>query len=325
MKFDDEQARYLAKFIAKNMIARTDVKASQLPRGQGAYVRDDSKWTMTDLMAHVKGEQTYGHYLLDQDSNVKIIAFDIDLAQTGHYLPYSLRDQERYADEEQDLHIGDPGLMGDEYFIECNPREAWVDRKHPARPWLKHQMRELAERFTAECFYAGLGTFATYSGNKGIHVYGLLGERTPAADARILAFAIAEKVVRNLEINSDVHGRDYRFASSKGKSFYYIKSDTAPLYRSFENFSIEVFPKQDHIEPNRLGNLMRLPFGKNLKNPKDPTFVIDQLAPSSSLVPLDDFKDLQFRVCYHRHPFDGLYKVMPSYIGDDSTMLNIDA
>lgn len=300
MKFDDEQARHLAKFIAKNMIARTDVKASQLPRGQGAYVRDDSKWTMTDLMAHVKGEKTYGHYLLDQDSNVKIIAFDIDLNQHGWYIPYANEDLLRYSE--------DASLMDDEYFIECNPREAWLDRKHPARPWLKHQMRELAERFTTACYWQGLRTFATYSGNKGIHVYGLLDERAPAAEARLVAFDVLERVASSLgNYEEDPEGDYlYKIESSKGKSFYYISgyagSTYAPLYRRFDNFSIEVFPKQDHIEPNRLGNLMRLPFGKNLKNPKDPTFVIDQGhpaegdAPSSSLVPITDFDILKERL-----------------------------
>ena len=296
MKFSDEQARYLAKFIAKNMIARTDVKASQLPRGQGAYVRNDSKWTMTDLMAHVKGEETYGHYLLDQDSNVKIIAFDIDLAQTGWYVPFSPEDLLRY--------IEDPDLMNDEQFIEFNPREAWADRKHPARPWLKHQMRELADRFASAMQVSGIKTFATYSGSKGVHVYGILGERTPAADARILAHGIMDFVASDL-VYQTIHNvggtqvieyHEYEVAASKGKSFYYLKCDTASRYRSFDNFSIEVFPKQDHIEPNRLGNLMRLPFGKNLKNPKDPTFVIDQCAASSSLVPITDFDTLKTRL-----------------------------
>ena len=284
MKFDNEQAKYLARFIAKNMIAREDVKASQLPSGQGAYVRDDSKWTMRDLIAHVTGGRTYGHYLLDQDSNVKIIAFDIDLNQTGTYIPFAPGDLERYVEN--------PDLLNDEYFIECNPREAWVDRKHPARPWLKHQMRELADRFAAACWENELPTFATYSGNKGIHIYGLLDGRTPAADARILAYNIADQVAANLSRQGDT----YEIVSSKGKSFYYISCDTASRYRSFDNFSIEVFPKQDRIEPNRLGNLIRLPFGTNLKNPKDPTFVIDQQAAGSTLAPIADFDTLKTRL-----------------------------
>lgn len=291
MKFDNEQAKYLARFIAKNMIAREDVKASQLPSGQGAYVRNDSKWTMRDLVAHVTGKETYGHYLLDQDSNVKIIAFDIDLNQTGTYIPWSPADHERYASI--------AGSLLEEPFIEFNPREAWVDRKHPARHWLKHQMRELADRFTAGCYEAGLKTFATYSGSKGIHVYGLLGGRTDAAVARTVAFEIAEKVAA--DISRPPRTAVYEFVPSKGKSFYYLKGTKASgepttEFRDFSNFSIEVFPKQDHIEPNRLGNLMRLPFGTNLKNPKDPTFVIDQCAASSSLVPITDFEELKARL-----------------------------
>lgn len=304
MKFDNEQAKYLARFIAKNMIAREDVKASQLPRGQGAYVRDDSKWKMRDLIDHVTGKETYGHYLLDQDSNVKIIAFDIDLNQTGTYIPFAPEDHERYAD--------DPTFMDDEQFIEFNPREAWVDRKHPARPWLKHQMRELVERFTDGCSHVGLGTFATYSGSKGVHVYGLYKDhvppsyepktRIPAVEARILAFEAADWAMQNLTSMCYEYENMYELVPSKGKSFYRIvgtrrsTGDPVPLYRSFDNFSIEVFPKQDYIEPNRLGNLMRLPFGKNLKNPKDPTFVIDQCAASSSLVPVTDFEELKVRL-----------------------------
>lgn len=289
MKFDNEQARYLARFIAKNMIAREDVKASQLPRGQGAYVRNDSKWTMKDLIDHVTGSQTYGHYLLDQGSNVKIIAFDIDLCQTGHYIPFTPEDQERYAD--------DPTLTNDQYFIECNPREAWLDRRHPARPWIKHQMRELVERFTTEFHNIGLKTFATYSGNKGVHAYGILDGRTPAADARILASLVYENLGETLTRDDpDPEPAFYFLKPSKGKSFWTLTSDGSPFYRSFDNFSIEIFPKQDHIEPNRLGNLMRLPFGTNLKNPKDPTFVIDQCAAGSALVPITDFEELKMRL-----------------------------
>src|SRR5690625_572083 len=191
MKFDDEQAKQLARFIAKEMIAREDVKAEQLPRGAGAYRRVNSRWTMRDLRDHVSGANTFGHYLLDPDSQVKIIAFDIDLStKDGLYIPYSEADLERYVEN--------PDLINDEYFIECRPRDAWADRKHPARPWFKHQMRELADRFTAECNELGLRTFATYSGSKGIHVYGLLGGRTPASDARLLAHTVADNVAATL-------------------------------------------------------------------------------------------------------------------------------
>lgn len=284
MKFDNEQAKYLAKFIAKNMIAREDVRASQLPSGHGAYVRVDGKWKMKDLIDHVVGAETYGHYLLDQDSQVKVLAFDIDLTQSGVYLPYAETDLLQYT--------SNPDLVNDEYFIECNPRDAWVDRKHPARPWLKQQLRELADRFTAECYKMGLPTFATYSGSKGVHVYGILDGRTPAKDARILAHLIADNVAATLSAQGDT----YEFTASKGKSFYAITCDSASYYRDFGNFSIEVFPKQDQIEPNRLGNLMRLPFGKNLKNPKDPTFVIDQTQSPAKLVPITDWDTLKYRL-----------------------------
>lgn len=285
MRFEDSQAKYLARFIAKEMISREDVKSEQLPKGQGAYRPIRSKWTMKDLLDHVNGDNTFGHYLLNQESQVKMIAFDIDLCQKGHYLPYTDADITSYVDN--------PSLMEDEYFVECAPRAAWTDRKHPARPWFKLQMRELADRFAEGCHKFELKTFATYSGSKGVHVYGLLGERTDARFARELAADISNYVIEQL---SRTGGDEYEFTPSKGSNFYTINSETAPLYRDFTNFTVEVFPKQDHIEPNRFGNLIRLPFGKNLKNPKDPTFMIDQTKSPVSLAPVREFDTIQSRL-----------------------------
>jgi hypothetical protein len=48
-----------------------------------------------------------------------------------------------------------------------------------------------------------------------------------------------------------------------------------------------VFPKQDSLAGKDLGNLMRLPLGRNLKNPKDPTFFIDMTTPMGVMSPID--------------------------------------
>lgn len=245
----------LANLIASKFIARTDVKAVQkiLPTGDCIYIphtkgptegRDYLPWNRSSLLSHLERKASYGHYLLNTNNECKFFAFDIDLEKKGTYPSDPWRPDE-----------------GEDYgpILEFNPREAWKDRSHPSRRWLKHQLRMLAG-LCGSAIYAELEIPVTayYSGSKGIHVYGFTG-LVPAADAREAARIVLESM--------DC------WKLLRGNNFYcHTNIDT---FTGYPNFSLEVFPKQDTIGNLGLGNLMRVPLGCNLKNKKDPTFFID--------------------------------------------------
>ncbi len=52
------------------------------------------------------------------------------------------------------------------------------------------------------------------------------------------------------------------------------------------NFTIEVYPKQASLEGKTLGNLLRLPLGRNCKS-ADPTFFLDLTSPLAEMRPVD--------------------------------------
>lgn len=237
----------LANLLAKKFIARPDVKARQY---DGGYVPVENKdghrfpWTRQDLLDHLEGKQTFGHYLLSQDDNCKLFVFDVDLEKEGTWEPL-------------DAEPGTPWNF--------DPRAAWLDRAHPARPYMKYQFRMLAHRLgKAIETELEIPWAVAYSGGKGLHVYGFTG-LLPAGDVRDGALMVIESLPT--------------IQTLRGQNFF---KDT-----DFPNMSIEVFPKQSSLNGKDLGNLCRLPLGRNLKNPKDPTFFIDMTAPMGSLVPLD--------------------------------------
>jgi hypothetical protein len=248
----------IANLIARRYIQRRDVKAIQHSDGSYAPVRNP--WTRSDLENHLAGKQTFGHYLLDQNDKCKLFTFDIDLEKMG-FLP--------------DRPMPENGTDEDiknwcKAFVPCNPREAWRDRSHPGRPWMKYQMRMLIGMLMRSIQEnLELPCVATYSGNKGVHVTAFTGI-VSAEDARDGAMIALDGV-------GD-------FVLSKGRNFYKHKNEHA--YEGYPNFSIEVYPKQTTLADKDLGNLIRLPLGKNLKS-SDPTFFIDVNAPMAVLRPID--------------------------------------
>lgn len=274
----------MATLLAKKFIQRRDAKAKQKPNGDYlpvAHWNSDGTrgatlpWTMADINSHLSGVNTYGHYLLDESDQCKLFAFDIDLeknrpetaaspAFTGSY-PI-LPDLSAYTDD----------ISDEEYYrlvsiAECDPRVDWMNRAHPARPWLKQQLRTVAERLSATIYNElEIPTATAYSGSKGLHVYGFTGSISASA-----ARDAAELV---LQLSG-------QFAPTKGGNFYkHINQD--PLL-GLPNVSIEVFPKQSSLKGKDLGNLMRLPLGRNLKSP-DPTFFVDQRLALSTIAPHPD-------------------------------------
>jgi len=228
---------------------------------------------MGHLLAHISGKRTYGHYLLSEVSECKLFAFDIDLEKGGSYVvqpDWSTApdgaDEAWYVDNSVTSIVDAKG--------ETNLRDLWMDRRReaaPARSWFKYQMKHLAHVLAAKVVELDIPCAVAYSGSKGVHVYGFTG-KLPAQEVREAAMLVLDMVDE--------------FEPMRGKNFYQHKNNDP--FHGFQNFSIEVFPKQGNLDGKTLGNLMRLPLGTNWKNPKDPTFFVDMTGPLSELKPHSD-------------------------------------
>lgn len=261
----------LVRLFASKLISRPDVKARQHDNGSYMPVREDPRdtssaaipWKAADIQAHLSGSATYGHYLLNTDDTTKLFCFDLDLRSTR------MQDGAEVPDgylPSEGLEAGDVPAA----FTNANPRAVWADRKDQRRNYLKYCMR-LCGHMLAERIYSELKipVAVAYSGSKGLHVYGLTG-RIPAADAR----DGAQIVLDSMGI----------FELERGDSVYRTTDPHAD--HPFQNFTIEVYPKQASLEGKDLGNLLRLPLGRNRKS-KDPTFFVDMTSPLSELRPCD--------------------------------------
>lgn len=249
----------MATMLAKHFIQRRDVKAVQYPSGAYAPIREP--FTMKDLHDHLNGTYTYGHYMIDQNDNCRLFAFDIDLEQTGAWPEFPTFEDPNTTDADVPLAIH-----------QFDPRASWADRSHPSRDWIKSQMRSISYIISSTVErHLGVQTVTAYSGSKGVHVYALTGV--------ISASEAHEAATLTMELTQ-------RFEPSRGKNFF--RSIDQDPYTGFPNFSIEIYPKQASLEGKDLGNLMRLPLGRNLKS-ADPTFFINQsLTPSTVLAPHQD-------------------------------------
>lgn len=252
----------VVNLFASKLIARTDVKAVQ--HADGSYAPDRTPWTRADLEAHVAGTKTFGHYLIASDDTCKIFCLDIDLRHTrgpegakvpDGFLPIS--------------GLGEGEVIED--FVPDDPRKAWANRADPRRPYLKYSMR-LAGAMFAERVHSELEipVAVAYSGSKGIHVYGLLHTRLPAADAREGAMIVLDSMGM--------------WQTERGDSVFGLK-DKVPD-NPLVNFTVEVYPKQGSLQGKDLGNLLRLPLGRNLKS-SDPTFFMDLTSSLADMRPVD--------------------------------------
>lgn len=217
---------------------------------------------MDHLLAHIGGERTYGHYLLSAESEAKLFVFDIDISTRIN--PDTKQPEGTWVDfETGEVHDG------------VNPLLLWGTRTReaaPARAWLKYQLKLIAHRFCTEIQAIGVECAAAYSGHKGIHVYGFTG-RMPASEVREAAMLVLDRMDE--------------FEPYRGQNFWRHKNPEPE--HGFQNFSIEVFPKQTSLGDGKsLGNLVRLPLGVNHKAPKDPTFFLDMTAPLAQFTPHPD-------------------------------------
>lgn len=256
----------LVNLFASKLISRPDVKAVQ--HSDGAYHPERTPWTRADLEAHIAGTKTFGHYLLNTDDTCKLFCFDIDL-----------RSQKKVGPGPQD--VAPDGFLPTEglgledvptNFQPADPRAVWADRADPRRQYLKYSMRLAGAMFTERIWgELEIPVAVAYSGSKGIHVYGLLGERTPASDARDGAMIVLDSMGI--------------FEGERGESLYWLKN-REDIENPLVNFSVEVYPKQPSLQGKDLGNLLRLPLGRNNKS-SDPTFFVDQTAALNVMRPID--------------------------------------
>lgn len=246
----------LAALIEEKFIQRRDVKAKQASNGEYHPVRKSADpasyvpWAQQDITDHLNGSHTYGHYLISRDDECKLFAFDIDFEQTG-LIP-----------------VDCPTDAWPSGFEQGNPREIWRQRNHLARPWLKKQLRIISGILAEGIFNVGFPVAVAYSGHKGLHVYALTGT-SDVRDARDGALAVLKE--------------SGKFELYRGKNFYRHVDQSE---KGYSTLSIEVYPKQDSIKTQELGNLMRLPLGRNLRS-NDPTFFVDLNAPIVELRPVD--------------------------------------
>ena len=268
----------LAVLLAKRFVQRRDVKAVQMiVKNRVIYMPDRNMehpgrygpvgFKMPHLKQHLAGQATYGHYMLDTDDQARLFAFDVDLKKTGFYVPMTpFQDgmvEQEWEAANQPIALGDPKNEKDQSL-----RNAWGDRRHPARPFIKTQMGMIARRLVGAIQETlGIPCAAAYSGHKGIHVYGFTGPM-PAEQVRAAAHYV-------IESTDD-------WTLERGNHIYMHRLQDPAL--GYPNFNIEVYPKQDTLDEKDLGNLMRLPLGRNLQAP-DPTFFIDLNTPVGVLTP----------------------------------------
>lgn len=280
---DDATAKELAKFFARRLISRTDVFAVQNSSG-GTYRPVRRAISLKDILAHLRGENTFGHYILDADGNTKIFCIDIDFKNEG-FIPSTVMPRENDPLEawqawDQSFSVRPIRVEGKNSGTGPDSG-AWFNRSDPARSYLKYCLRNIVDSFlkiSRETLR--ITSVAAFSGHKGAHVYGLLAY--PRPDVQEMVRVTAEHARTSAEI---VLTESKLFEKrNKNSVFWDGKKD----YPNSSPFTCEVFPKQSDNSNIELGNLIRLPLGKNLKRPIDPTFWIDDAAPEGELVPMSN-------------------------------------
>lgn len=254
--------REIAALIGKLFVQRRDVKAEQ-NKFTGIWAKRATPMKMPDLVSHIRGERSIGHYLIDHDNMCRVFALDIDLVDTKME---TLKDHDDPEQRTKYKPCFYPSPSGDGSLIEYNPRTAWQDRAHPARAWTKRALRIISEEIAVVVVAEmELPCLVSYSGSKGMHVYALLHESV-GGPGPISADLAREGAIMVLE-------RTEKFVPGRGKNFYRA-IDQDPL-SGFPQLEVEIFPKQGSIGEKGFGNLMRLPLGRNFKSEKDVSFFVD--------------------------------------------------
>lgn len=252
---DQESLEDQARLIAKHFIARPDNAAMQNP--DGSWRPTGQPFTMDSILAHLRGEVTLGHYTINPRNETKVVVFDIDIDKAGRLPVITDSSMPTYFTEVVD----EPDLVG-----------VWHDRAHPARAYLKQQMK-IAASLLAVAAHEQLNvpTAIEYSGNKGLHVYGFLGSGFPADQA--------------YEATQLVMAATGRFTPRRGNNFWRDLSEDDPVM-GLGNLTVETFPKQSEVSGDGFGNLVALPLGRNRKWLADEKFFVSLVSPMTELTPV---------------------------------------
>jgi hypothetical protein len=291
----DDEKLALAKLLGQHFIQRREPVAQQTASGGYRPMRDQDKkptaiFGKKTLFEHLAGTQTYGHYMLDANDVTKLFVLDIDLAQWG-FLPGTALPADA-TDSDYEAWVRS-------FYLTTDLRSVWHSRKRqdvPARAYIKYQLRLLSNQLAASTHsLLGIRTAVAYTGNKGVHVYGFTGAG-PAGAVRDGGEVVLDSVKYLKPSRGDNFYTDSRRtvisadpADTKQVDPAFLASWTSKDFNPdfFHNFHIELFPKQRSLEGKDLGNLVRLPLGKNLHNPGDPTFFVDLTKPMTELSPVD--------------------------------------
>jgi hypothetical protein len=202
--------------------------------------------TMADFEAHLNGSKTMGHYMMNENDECKLFAFDIDLLDFQRFDgPHEGCDAATIIGEPDKIHKH-PWMVRQEdgSFVGYNLREEWL--KGEASPFherLTIQLRCMAEGLALRINRTlNISVAISNSGGKGLHVYAFTG-------------LMPGEVLRNLALEI-LDG--FGFVPTKGANFFQQPHD----YKALE---VEIFPKQASLQGKDLGNLMKLPLGVNRK------------------------------------------------------------
>jgi hypothetical protein len=151
----------LGRLLSDLFIERRDVKAWQSEDGK--YFPDLSEVTDTDLHRHLSGERTLGHYLLSPEDKCRLLAFDLDLTETGVWNGEPIAPRVEFANLDS---LYRAGLIGQVLIV--------------AETLARMTYREL-----------DVPVAIAVSGSKGCHVYGFTGSE-PASLVRGAALDVID-------------------------------------------------------------------------------------------------------------------------------------
>lgn len=264
---DQDSQMRAAQLIAKYFIARPDNAAQQNP--DGSWRPTNQPFTMDSILAHLRGEVTLGHYTINARNETKVIVFDIDIDKSGKLPVIEDHSMPTYFTQIYD----EPDLVG-----------AWHNRTHPARAYMKTQMKTAASLLAKAAHEAlGVQTAVEYSGNKGMHVYGFLRDEVNSVLSAADAYEAAQLIMASTG----------RFTPRRGNNFWKDLNEDDPVM-GLGNLTVETFPKQKEVSGDGLGNLVALPLGRNQKNPVDEKFFVSLVSPMAEMKPVSIETAIQY-------------------------------
>jgi hypothetical protein len=252
--------REASKLMGMLFIGRREAFAKhngQHPDGQ--WYKQRRKFKLDDMRQHLFGDTCLGTYMLDADSMVRCIVFDVDLKPDGEY--FIIDDPEPDDSEPTDgTLLIEKGAQHDQDL-----EAALHDEASPAHKWAASLIRSSVDFIQREAFNQLALTSTIIITGGGAHVFVPFGQLIPAAEARAMAHSVMDGIP---------------IFSRKSENFY-VNREGKP------SVEIEVFPKQDSLKdidvlhadgtPESLGNLIRLPFGMHERGMR--TYALDPSLP----------------------------------------------